>query len=156
RHGRRQTGYTVDDRAASASGSVVYSDKQSVKNLTTINGAKVNLYAKWTPNTYKVVYNGNGATGGSTATSTHTYDVAKNLTANGFTKTGYRFAGWATSASGSVVYSDKQSVKNLTSVNGGTVTLYAKWTPNTYKVVYNGNGATGGSTATSTHTYDVA
>ena len=155
-NGFTKTGYRFAGWATSASGSVVYSNKQSVKNLTSVNGGTVTLYAKWTPNTYKVVYNGNGATGGSTATSTHTYDVAKNLTANGFTKTGYRFAGWATSASGSVVYSNKQSVKNLTSVNGGTVTLYAKWTPNTYKVVYNGNGATGGSTATSTHTYDVA
>ena len=155
-NGFTKTGYHFGGWATSASGSVVYSDKQSVKNLTSVNGAKVNLYAKWTPNTYKVVYNGNGATGGSTATSNHTYDVAKNLTANGFTKTGYVFQGWATSATGSVVYTNSQSVKNLTAVNGGTVTLYAKWTPITYTVVYNGNGADGGSTANSSHTYDVA
>ena len=155
-NGFSKTGYHFGGWATSATGSVVYSDKQSVKNLTTTNGAKVNLYAKWTPNTYKIVYNGNGATGGSTASSSHTYDVAKNLTANGFTKTGYTFAGWATSSGGSVVYKNGQSVKNLTSVNGGTVNLYAKWTPITYTVVYNGNGADGGSTATSSHTYDVA
>ncbi|OUQ46255.1 hypothetical protein B5E64_05715 [Drancourtella sp. An12] len=155
-NGFSKTGYHFGGWATSATGSVVYSNMQSVKNLTTTNGAKVNLYAKWTPNTYKVVYNGNGATGGSTASSSHTYDVAKNLTANGFTKTGYTFAGWATSSGGSVVYKNGQSVKNLTSVNGGTVNLYAKWTPITYTVVYNGNGATGGSTASSSHTYDVA
>ncbi|MDR0833877.1 MAG: C10 family peptidase [Candidatus Symbiothrix sp.] len=80
--------------------------------------------------TYTVVYNGNGNTGGSTASSSHTYDVAKNLTANGFTKTGYTFAGWATSATGSVVYSNSQSVLNLTATNGGTVNLYAKWAVN--------------------------
>ena len=35
----------------------------------------------WTPITYSVKYNGNGSNGGSTATSSHTYDTAKNLTA---------------------------------------------------------------------------
>ncbi|GHT01106.1 hypothetical protein AGMMS49525_01000 [Bacteroidia bacterium] len=85
-------------------------------------------------NTYTVSYDGNGATDGSTASSSHTYDAAKNLATNGFTKTGYTFAGWATSASGPVVYSNGQSVSNLTPTNNGTVTLYAKWTPNTYTI----------------------
>lgn len=55
---------------------------------------------------------------------TFTYDTAQALTANAFSRTGYTFAGWATSASGSVAYSNKQSVKNL--ATSGTVTLYAK------------------------------
>ncbi|MBF0651077.1 leucine-rich repeat protein [Dysgonomonas sp. GY75] len=96
--------------------------------------SNVMLYAKWTPTSYIVVYNGNGNTGGSTSSSTHTYDVAKNLTANGFTKTGYAFAGWATSATGSVEYSNGQSVSNLTAANNGTVNLYAKWTLTTVAV----------------------
>jgi uncharacterized repeat protein (TIGR02543 family) len=64
------------------------------------------------------------------ASSSHTYDAAKNLTANGFTKTGYVFAGWATSTTGAIVYSNSQSVSNLTTTNGGTVNLYANWTVN--------------------------
>lgn len=88
----------------------------------------VDLYVKWVVNTYKVKYNGNGSTGGSTAESTHTYGVAKNLTANGFTKTGYLFAGWNTKADGTgTAYTNKQSVSNLTATNNGTVTLYAQW-----------------------------
>lgn len=39
-----------------------------------------------TKNTYTVTYNGNGNTGGSTASSTHEYGVPKALTANGFTR----------------------------------------------------------------------
>lgn len=102
------------------------------------------LTAKWEPITYTVVYNGNGNTGGSTASSTHTYDVAKNLTANGFIKTGYSFAGWNTKADGSgTSYADKASVKNLTATDGGTVTLYAQWSANQYSVSYNANGGTG-------------
>ncbi|GHV09771.1 hypothetical protein FACS1894162_1120 [Bacteroidia bacterium] len=85
------------------------------------------LYAKWTANTYTVTYNGNGNTSGSTASSSHTYDMAKTLTANGFSKTAYTFMGWATSASGSVSYTNGQSVSNLTVTQGATVTLYAKW-----------------------------
>ena len=93
--------------------------------------------------TYTVQYNANGATSGSTASSSHTYGVAKTLTANGFTRTGYRFAGWATSASGDVVYANQQSVTNLASTQGATVNLYAKWTANTYTVSFDINGGTG-------------
>lgn len=90
-------------------------------------------------NTYKVVYNANGGTG-TTATSTHKYGEAKTLTSNGFSRNGYSFAGWATSATGSVVYSNGQSVTNLTATNNGTVNLYAKWAPVTYTISYNLNG----------------
>ena len=79
-----------------------------------------------TANTYTIVYNANGGTG-TTASSTHTYNVAKNLTNNGFSRSGYTFDGWATSAGGGVAYSNAQNVTNLTSTNGGTVTLYAHW-----------------------------
>ena len=105
-----------------------------------ISDYKLNFYAIWTPITYTISYNGNGNTGGSTASSTHTYDVAKNLTANGFTKTGYTFAGWATSSSGNVVHADKASVKNLSATQGATITLYAKWTINSYTLSINPNG----------------
>ena len=105
-----------------------------------ISDYKLNLYAQWTPITYTISYNGNGNTGGSTASSTHTYDVAKNLTANGFTKTGYTFAGWATSQSGNVVHADKASVKNLSATQGATITFYAKWNINSYTLSIDPNG----------------
>ena len=71
--------------------------------------ANATLYGKWTANTYTVKYNGNGNTGGSTANSTHTYNTAKALTTNGFTKTGYTFAGWSTSSSDTaLVYDDTE------------------------------------------------
>ena len=94
------------------------------------------------PNTYTVVYDGNGATGGSTASSSHTYDTPKALTANGFTRTGYIFKGWNTKADGTGTgYSNSQSVSNLTTTDGGTVTLYAQWMP-TYTVNYVLGGGT--------------
>ncbi len=80
--------------------------------------------------TYTIVYNANGGSG-TMSNSTHTYDVAKNLNANKFTRTGYTFLGWATSSTATkATYTDKQSVKNLTSTDGATVTLYAVWQKN--------------------------
>lgn len=43
------------------------------------------------PNTYTINYNGNGATSGTTTSSSHTYNESKSLTKNGFTRTGYTF-----------------------------------------------------------------
>ena len=108
--------------------------------------------AAWNPHSYTVKYNGNGNTGGSTASSSHTYGTAKALTANGFTKTGHTFAGWATSANGVVVYANKESVSNLTATNGATVNLYAAWNPNQYSVSFNAAGGVV-STTSKTVTY---
>ena len=56
------------------------------------------------------------------------YGTSYTLTANGFSKTGYTFTGWNTSANGSgTSYADQASVSNLTMTNGETVTLYAQW-----------------------------
>lgn len=98
-----------------------------MSKLSSRDSGNKTVVANWTVNTYTIKYNGNGNTGGSTASSTHTYDESKTLTANGFTKTGYAFRGWATSASGPVVYTNGQSVKNLTSTNGAVINLYAVW-----------------------------
>ena len=135
-----KTGYTFAGWNTKADGSGTnYADKASVKNLSAENQATVTLYAKWTPITYTVKYNANGGSG-SMSSSSHTYDTAKNLTANAFTKTGSTFAGWATSASGSVAYADKASVKNLSSTSGATVNLYAKWTASTSTVTLSEGG----------------
>lgn len=121
-----KTGYEFTGWAESPLGSKVYNDAQSVQNLLTTNGTK-NLYALWSPITYKVHYNGNGATSGIMTDDTFTYDTTKLLTDNQFTKEGWRFNGWATSPSGDVVYRDMQPVKNLASTSGAVVNLYAKW-----------------------------
>ena len=137
-----KTGYTFSGWNTAANGS---GTSYAAGGSYTAN-ASVTLYARWTPITYTVAYNGNGNTGGSTANSSHTYDVSKALTANGFTRTGHTFAGWATTANGAVAYSDGQSVVNLAATQGATVTLYAKWTTvPTYAVTYNANGATSGT-----------
>ena len=86
------------------------------------------LTANWRPNTYKVVFNKNaeGATG-TMQDQRFTYDTAQDLTANGFSWAGHGFTHWTTEPNGGTTYSNGQNVTNLTSVDNGTVTLYAQW-----------------------------
>ena len=149
-------GYKFVGWADNTDGIKDYDDEHELTYYATEeDGVTVTLYAIWEGIEYTVEYDGNGATGGSTAISTHRYGEAQNLTTNGYTKTGYTFIGWATSASGSVEYSNGQSVSNLTTTKGGRVMLYAVWQVNTYTVAYNANGGTGTMDNT-THTYGVA
>jgi len=138
-----RTGYTFGGWWTDKNGSgTQYTD------ATVFNAAdNITLYAKWTPITYTVAYNGNGNTGGTTTSSSHTYDAAKALTSNGFTRAytvtynyngngdqvttataNYTFKEWnAVQAGGGASYTDGQSVTNLASTDGTTVNLYAQW-----------------------------
>jgi uncharacterized repeat protein (TIGR02543 family) len=113
----------------------------------TIVDDDMTVYAQWTAITYTVVYNKNADdASGATASSTHIYDAESPLTANDFTRSGYFFAGWDTQAGGGgTSYNDGQSVSNLSSTQGATVTLYAKWTNIIYTVTFESHG---GSTVT--------
>ena len=94
------------------------------------------IYLKWTPITYTVTYDGNDADSGSTPDSFHSYGTASALSSNGFSRTGHAFSGWAREEDGAKVYNNNDSVSDLTTVNNGTVTLYAVWAVNSYTVTY--------------------
>ena len=98
--------------------------------------------AHWTANTYTVTFNANGGTG-SMENQVYIYDAEQTLTANAFSKNGYEFAGWNTQPDGSgTLYTDAQTVSNLTAENNGTVTLYAQWTMGDYTISYDLAGGT--------------
>ena len=111
------------------------------------------LYAVWSPNTYRVMFVGGGADGGSVDAVTLTYDITAELPANGFTRSGYAFAGWAKSENGKKVYDDRAEVINLTAENNGTVLLYACWQAETYSVTLNTGENTEKITVTYKETY---
>ena len=101
--------------------------------------ADIDLIAVYEPEEYTVTFNANYGTEKST-TQSFTYGQSVTLNGNTFSRTGYTFLGWATSTNGEVVYSDKAVISNLQSTG---LTLYAKWRPNTYSVLFDANGGTG-------------
>lgn len=116
--------------------------------------ADATLYAQWRANAYKVAFDANKGTG-TMVDETFAYDRPQALTANGFKRDGYTFTGWNTKPDGSGDgYADGQEVLNLTAKDGGTVTLYARWTAKPAKLVYDGNGNTSGATEPTTGTTD--
>jgi uncharacterized repeat protein (TIGR02543 family) len=98
----------------------------------------VTLYAQWSLATYTVYYNANGGTG-SIAPQPGRYNTTITLSNTIPTRPGYTFGGWNTGADGSGV--DYTRGGSLT-IPGNNVTLYAKWTANTYTLTYDANGGT--------------
>lgn len=98
---------------------------------------------------YKITFNANG---GSNAPSSQTkwYGETLTLSSTKPTRTGYTFLGWGTSSSStSVAYSAGGSyTKNESD------TLYAVWKANTYSIIFDANGGSGGPTS-QTKTYGV-
>ena len=117
-----RTGYTQTGWSKNSGGST----RDYALGASYTANAAITLYPYWTANTYNIRFNANGGTG-AMSDLVMTYDVAKNLTANGFRKRGFRFVGWAMSSSGDVTYSNRAGVKNLSSKQGAIVTLYAVW-----------------------------
>ncbi len=140
-NGFSKTGYTLTGYSNTNGGSKNYEVTNAVTGeFIDKNYPSKTLYAVFTANTYKIAFNNNGGTG-SMDTITCTYDKDCTLTKNAFTKTGYTFAGWSKTSDGEIEYTNNETVKNL--VTSGNITLYAKWTANTYTITYNANGGTG-------------
>lgn len=143
-----KTGYSFSGWATSPSGSVVYANNASYNFL-----ADITLYAVWTINTYTVTFNGNGHSSGSpsVASVSGNYGSTVTLATDGtLAKTGYHFGSWNTASDGSGTnYTSGGSY----TIGASNITLYAKWIPNNYTITFDGNGATGGSTASQTLAY---
>jgi len=111
-----------------------------------MGAANVTLYAQWTANSYAIAYDGNGNEGGNApAGSSHVYETEVVVPGNtgDLTMTGYSFAGWNTAADGQGTF---YGAGTTFFMDAADMTLYAAWTINSYPVVYEGNGSTGGST----------
>lgn len=96
--------------------------------------ANATFYAEWTANTYQVAFNANGGSGSAMSNQDFTYGTAQNLSTNTYTAPEHKyFIGWNTNSSASTaLYTDGQSVSDLTDTDNETVTLYAIWKDHTY------------------------
>ena len=123
RLGLSRTDYIFKGWATSSTGSVKYTDMDSV----TVS-SNITLYAVWKRDSVTVTFNANG---GSFLTSDRMNQImdkgaaTKLMTSSqlGLYRTGYSFQGWALSSSGDVIYTDGANV-TLTY----NTTLYAVWT----------------------------
>ena len=118
-------GYLFSGWSESADGEKQYSDGEAVTDIAAA-GQTLDLYAVWAAITWYAKFNANGGLG-SMANQTHRYDTPAALAENAFTRKNYSFAGWGTSPNGDIVYSDCESVVNLSNTHGGIVNLYALW-----------------------------
>lgn len=117
-----RTGYTFAGWNTLANGSGT--DYAASGSATFSISANTTLYAKWTPNNNTITFDKNAVDAtGTTATQTIATAATASLTANGFSRVGYTFAGWSTTAGGAVAYADGASYLMGTS----NVTLYAVW-----------------------------
>ena len=150
-NGFTKTGYTLTGYSEKENGSKNYEVTNTVSGeFIDTNYPSKTLYAVWEANTYKVVFNNNGGSGAKTEL-TCTYDKDCKLSTEGFTKEGYTISGWSKISEGEIEYTANATVKNLAET--GSVTLYAKWSANTYTITYNANGGSGTMSKT-TCTYD--
>ena len=129
----KRKGYTFTGWNTKANGNgTSYSNGQVISGIT----GNLTLYAQWKLAKYTITYNLGGGKNGNNP-STYTYTTAA-ITLKDATRTGYDFAGW---------YSDskyKNKVTKIAKGSTGNKTLYAKWTPHKYKIIFNGNGSTSG------------
>lgn len=138
-------GYFIDSEC---NGAQYYNaDGTSARNYDITS--ETTLYAKWTAIDYTVAFDKNFSVSGSSseanwgtmANINATYDEDIKLISNAFKRNGYSFLGWArSSTASSATYANGATVRNLTTKNGDTVTLYAVWRVENHTVTYDTNG----------------
>ncbi|AIC47075.1 InlB B-repeat-containing protein [Rhodoluna lacicola] len=100
---------------------------------------------------YTISYNSNSPTSGSQS-GTHVGAAGSTFTvlsAGTAVKTGYTFAGWATSSTATTA---DYTASSKVTMPGSNLTLYAVWTPIKYTLTYNVNGGSGAPAAGSYET----
>lgn len=131
--------------STSANGNVVYQPGAEYKNDQ--NGGTVTLYAKWTAWKHTVTYDKNVPANSKKTdvknmpgNQTKIYDQNLTLQSNVPTRIGYTFAKWTTNKDGTgTAYQPGSQYSYNRDSDGGTVTLYAVWTPWKYTVRYDKN-----------------
>ncbi len=108
-----------------------YSDEalSSAYTFDTMPAEDITLYAKWSINTYNITFNSN--LGSAVSSISQVYGSNVSQPANP-TKLGYTFGGW---------YSDEalSSAYTFDTMPAEDITLYAKWSINTYNITFNSN-----------------
>ena len=132
-------GWAFTGWATTAGGAIAYVDCAS---YTMVN-ADVTLFATWAANGYTITFDKNDVdASGAMPPQTIASGSSAKLTANSFTRPGWVFTGWATTAGGMVAYVDGASY----TMGNGDVALFATWTANGYTISFDKNDSGAGGT----------
>ena len=151
-----------------------YSNGSYIKNLTSTNGATVNMYAQWKPNVYMLILDDQYATSDGTPYIYEKFDYgwySNKIYGSDFAgkyadgsgsisnviipkKTGMKFNGYFSEKNGKgTKYIDENG--NIVASNNAFANdskyVYAYWTPNIYDITLDNQGATKSGT---THIYE--
>ena len=125
---------------------VAYDTAEFASDLATDIYKDATLYAKWTPKTYTINYNGNNGSGSMTPSSV-IFNTSVSIKSNAFTRSGYSFVGWSTKTDNSddgygwTNWSGTWSYDNGEyGISNNALNLYARWAPY-YCATFNANGA---------------
>jgi uncharacterized repeat protein (TIGR02543 family) len=115
---------------------------------TTTVSANRTVYAKWNSYSYTVTFNNDGGTTAANpaAKTVNSPDTTVGTLPNPPTRTGYSFGGWYTAQNGGGTPFDETTTVN------GNITVYAKWTANTYTVTFKSGYGTNDTLDTKTVT----
>ncbi|MEJ8737290.1 InlB B-repeat-containing protein [Erysipelotrichaceae bacterium HCN-30851] len=148
----------------------LYKNNAKVSETSNVIDDITKFYAQWEPNKFTIKYSANGGSG-TMNNSVITYGVKKSLNPNKFTKKGHTFSGWNAYRESDkkwryalnnsetkqgwykegaqpegytkYLYKDEAKISTTTSVNNDVVTLYAKWIPNKFTIIYESNKGSG-------------
>ncbi len=112
--------------AVASDGEAVYADGTTLAEVSYAENGIIDLYAAWLGAAYAVRFDANGGTG-RMDNQTFTIGEEQALSLCQFSREGFRFLGWATTASGEVVHEDGATVVDLTTDPDAAVVLYAVW-----------------------------
>ena len=113
----------------------------AITEISTTDLGDKELYAKWTPNPYTVVFDANGGIG-TMLNMARLYDDGSALSENVYSFEAHSYTGWNTASDGTgTAYADKY-VGDLSSTAGDVITLYAQWDDVVYTInaTNDGNG----------------
>ncbi|MBV7392544.1 InlB B-repeat-containing protein, partial [Enterococcus sp. ALS3] len=151
-------GYTFTGWNTEAKGSgTTYADKAQVKNLLAKDGSTITLYAQWSGNESNNILFDLNANNDPNATTDQknilnlatgsSYDLSTGI--KDASRTGYKFTGWYTEATGST-----KMPASLVIPNGNT-TYYAHWEAINYEVAFDKNASDAiGSMSNQAFAYD--
>ena len=124
----KRTNYAFTGWASTTTGTAKYSDAALVKPRTNLK-----LYAKWIPVNYRIDFYPNSGLGVMPAQLANIQGVT--LADNKFTRVGYQFSGWATSAEGDVAFAN--AARFVAKKNH---MLFAKWSLVEYNMSFSSPG----------------